>query len=223
MILQHVSGRQLALVLTLVMLAPATALRAQEHALGGRVVGPDGDPLAGQPVILHRVAAGSGATIAADTTDADGRFLLRFEAGATGDDAAYFVAARWQGELYIGPPFRTPIDTTADYTMQVGVPGTSASQLLGSAQAPPRPVAVAPRAFPYRAWLLLIIPLLLAALIAGYLLTRGRGAVRRRRLLLDVALLDETYERELAQGDITDSTLYWAERRNLLERLTHES
>ena len=191
-------------------------------ALDGQVIGPDGSPVSGQVVVLHRVAGGSGATVAEDTSDAEGRFTLRFEPASDEATATYFVASRWEGELYIGPPFRTPIDTAGDYTMQVGVPGTSASTLLGTAAQRPQPMA-APAPFPYRTWLFLIIPLLVMALAAGYLLTRGRGRLRRRQLLLEIARLDETFEAELEEGAIADSAPYWAERRSLLERLTRES
>ena len=213
----------LSLLALAALLLPAAG-HAQANVLQGRVIGPDGVAVAGQTVVLHRVAGGAGATIAEATTDAQGSFALRFDAPELDGDAAYFVAARWQDELYLGPPFRTPIDSTADYTMQVGVPGTSASVLLGNAQPagaapPPAPDAT----FPYRAWLLLIIPLLVLALGTGYLLTRGRGAGRRRKLLLEVALLDDAFESELEQGDIADSRRYWAERRTLLERLARES
>ena len=205
-------------------LLPAAA-RAQANVLAGRVIGPDGEPVAGQSVVLHRVAGGAGATVAQAIADDNGNFALRFDAPDLDSDAAYFVAARWQGELFLGPPFRTPVDSAADYTLQVGVPGTSASVLLGSGQASagPPPQAAAEEPFPYRTWLLLIIPLLVMALATGYFLTRGRGAGRRRRLLLEIAELDETFESELEHGEIANSRLYWAERRALLERLARES
>ena len=213
-------------VLVLMAVLLPTAVGAQTNVLAGRVLGPDGEPVADQTVVLHRVAGGAGATVAQAVSDASGNFALRFDAPDIDGDAAYFVAARWQGELYLGPPFRTPVDSAADYTMQVGVPGTSASVLLGSGQASngpaPQPAATSDP-FPYRTWLLLIIPLLVMALATGYFLTRGRGADRRRRMLLEIAQLDDTFESELVNGDIANSRLYWAERRALLERLARES
>lgn len=219
---------RLALLMWILALAAAatgtqpTLAQAVPGMLDGQVIGPDGGPVAGQIVVLHRVAGGSGATVAEDTSDAEGRFTLRFEPAPDEAAATYFVASRWEGELYIGPPFRTPIDTAGDYTMQVGVPGTSASTLLGTAPQRPPSVTVA-EPFPYRTWLFLIIPLVVMALAAGYLLTRGRGRLRRRQLLLEIARLDETFEAELEEGTIADSTRYWAERRSLLERLGRES
>lgn len=212
-------------ILGLVAILVPSMAHAQANVLAGRVTGPEGEPVAGQTVVLHRVSGGVGATVAEAITDAQGSFALRFDAPGLDGDAAYFVAARWQGELYLGPPFRTPIDSSAGYTLQVGVPGTSASVLLGTT---PSTAAAATRsepaeAFPYRTWLLLIIPLLVMALAAGYLLTRGRGLVRRRKLLVEIARLDDAFESELIQGDIEDSRRYWAERRSLLERLARES
>ncbi len=205
--------------------APVAAQQADSIALGGRVVGPAMEALAGQVVVLHRVAGGTGATIATDTTSEDGRFTL-VAAGQAGDaEATYFVAARYQGDLYIGAPFRPPLPPDVDYTVQVGVPGTSATALLGTA-APQRPAPgrIAPgQSFPYTTWLFLIIPLLVMALAAGYMLTRQRGPVRRRGVLLEIAELDEAHDAELAAGRVSDSTMYWAQRRELLERLPRES
>ena len=77
--------------------------------------------------------------------------------------------------------------------------------------------------FPYARWLFLVIPLLVVALVAGYMLTRRQQPQTRRRLLAQVAELDEIHDTELAAGRIDDSTLYWAERRALLEQLTRVS
>ena len=206
----------------LALAVPAAAQQRDTISLEGRVLGPEGEPLAGQVVVLHRVAQGSGATIAADTSRADGRFTLAAGGFPSSPDATYFVAARYRGELYIGAPFRPPLPPDVDYTVQVGVPGTSATALMGAASAPGSPAPLPEDPFPYRLWILLIIPLLVVALATGYLLTRQRG-VDRRRALLEIAELDEAHDRELAAGHVADSTLYWAERRALLERLRQET
>src|SRR5690606_19302509 len=66
----------------------------------------------------------------------DGRFLLVSQDTADVPGATYFVASRYRGELYIGAPFQPPLPDGVDYTVQVGVPGTSASALLGAASEP---------------------------------------------------------------------------------------
>lgn len=216
------------LVIAAVLLLAAYPAMAQESpgaiSLPGRVIGPAGESLAGQVVVLHRVTDVSGATVATDTTGADGRFLLEADDTADASVGTYFVASRYQGELYIGAPFQFPVPEGIDYTVQVGVPGTSASVLMGEgggSAAPP----VMPRnePFPYARWLFLVIPLLVVALVAGYMLTRRQQPQTRRRLLAQVAELDEIHDTELAAGRIDDSTLYWAERRALLEQLTRVS
>jgi len=218
----NISGQ---LVIVAALLLAAYPAMAQESpaaiSLPGRVIGPAGESLAGQVVVLHRVTNVSGATVATDTTGADGRFLLETQDTADTSGSTYFVASRYQGELYIGAPFQSPVPEGIDYTVQVGVPGTSASVLMGeggSTAAPPAMPSNEP--FPYARWLFLVIPLLLLALVSGYMLTRRQQPQTRRRLLAQVAELDEAYDAELAAGRIDDSTLYWAERRALLEQLT---
>lgn len=201
---------------------PAAAQQTDTISLDGRVLGPGGEPLAGQVVVLHRVAEGSGATIAADTSGSDGGFTLAAGGFSPSPDATYFVAARYEGELYIGAPFRPPLPPDVDYAVQVGVPGTSATALMGAASEPRSTAPQPEEPFPYRLWILLIIPLLVIALAAGYLLTRQRAS-DRRRTLLEIAELDEAHDAELVAGHVADSTLYWAERRALLERLHQES
>lgn len=208
----------------LVSAAPLPAQETDSIRVTGRVIDAAGAPVAGHEVLLHRVADGAGATIAVDTTDDDGAFTLAAGGLTPATEAAHFVAARYEGELYIGAPFRSAVPEGAGYTVQVGVPGTSASALLGNGQTRSSSgVAVESEPFPYRMWLLLIIPLLVVALAAGYMLTRQRGPLRRRRTLLAIAELDEAHENALTAGHVPDSTLYWAERRELLEQLARES
>ncbi|HEU5207955.1 MAG TPA: carboxypeptidase-like regulatory domain-containing protein [Longimicrobiales bacterium] len=211
----------------LLLLAHPAAAQETSGAvsLPGRVIGPSGETMAGQVVVLHRVSNMAGATVATDTTDAEGRFVLESQDTAGAAAATYFVAARYQGELYIGAPFQPPLPDGVQYTVQVGVPGTSASALMGSASEPAaRPTMPgSAEPFPYARWLFLVIPLLIVALVAGYMLTRHRTPATRRRLLAQVAELDETHDAELAAGHVEDSTLYWAERRALLEQLTRAS
>lgn len=213
-------------LLPVLLLGAVDGAFAQETVtLPGRVIGPSGETMPGHVVVLHRVANMAGATVATDTTDADGRFVLVSEdsAATPGPAPTYFVAARYQGELYIGAPFQPPLPDGIEYTVQVGVPGTSASALMGSNTGGPAtsmPPSGSSEPFPYARWLFLVIPLLIVALVGGYMLTRRRTPETRRRLLAQIAELDETHDSELAAGHIEDSTLYWAERRALLEQLT---
>src|SRR5690606_8973531 len=95
--------------------APAAA---QERTLPGRVVDPSDRPVAGLEVFLHRVTDEGAGIVATDTTDAAGQFAL----GVQGDsgEAIFFVAARWEGQLNIGPMMRSPVPQ-ADYVLRVGV------------------------------------------------------------------------------------------------------
>jgi len=180
---------------TLVLLAVACWACADPAAaqdslmtIQGRVLGPDNAALAGQPVVLHRVQAAAGATVAEAVTTADGAFELRAPI-TTDTTAIYFVAARYQGALYIGAPFRAGQAESEDQVIQVGVAGTSANELLGDGSLTmPQPLG---RAVTNRNWLLLVIPLVGVAAVAIYaLIPRGRMP-HNRALLIRIAELDE--------------------------------
>lgn len=183
---------------TLVVVAAACCTFAQPGAaqdsfltIRGRVLGPDNAALAGQPVVLHRVQAAAGATVAEAVTTADGVFELRAPV-ETDSTAIYFVAARYAGELYIGAPFRAGQADAQDQVIQVGVAGTSANELIGNGTvAMPQPLG---RAVTSRNWLLLVIPLAGVAAVAIYaLIPRGR-IPHNRALLIRIAELDEGME-----------------------------
>ena len=207
--------RGMKLCLGLLLFAPALlftpTLAAQELAVRGRVLGPDNSPLAAQHVVLHRVDASGGATVAQATTDATGRYELRVTASAdTG--AVYFVAARYQEELYIGPPFKPAAGSITEQMLQVGVPGTSAEQLMrgeqGGAQPGGRPATS-------RSWMLLLIPLAGVAAVALYALVPRARISPDRALLIRVAELDERL------GSATDAqrTAIREERARLIAQL----
>src|SRR5690606_30584172 len=177
----------------------------------GRVIAADGTPLPGQPVVLHRVQGGSGATIAEAAADATGAFTLSVSE-QTDTSAIYFVATRHEEELYIGRAFRSGDPSSAEQVIQVGVPGTSASALLSGGTAAPQPMG---RAVTSRNWLLLVIPLFGVAAVAAYtLLARGRMP-KDRALLIRVAELDERMT--AAPAAQRDSLL--AERDRLMTQL----
>ena len=165
-----------------------TSASAQEIAVHGRVLGPDGAPLAMERVVLHRVDRSGGATVAEAPSGADGRFLLN--APASNDTSAvYFVAARYQGELYIGQPFRPAMEGTPEQqVLQVGVPETSASAQLADAAGSPPPLG---RTVTSRNALLLIAPLLIASGAVLYLVVPRRRVAPGRALLIRIAEIDE--------------------------------
>jgi hypothetical protein len=153
----------------------------------GRVIGPDNSALAGQAVVLHKVAGATGTTVAESVTDADGRFEL--STPALGDTTAiYFIAARYEGELYIGAPFREAEEEARNQVLQVGVAGTSATAMLEGSGALPQ---ASGRPLTSRSWLLFAIPLLGVAAVAVYALLRRGRLPHDRVALIRLAELDE--------------------------------
>lgn len=184
--------RRACLALAGALLACSTASAQADLHVTGRVVGPDGTPLAGQSVVLHRVDAAGGATIADATSGDDGRFELNAP-GVADSSAVFFIAARYEGELYIAPPFRAGESSMAEQLVRVGVPELSATTLMGSA-APGPPMPPAGRPATPRSWLLLAVPLLGVAAVALYALVRRRGVPPERALLIRLAELDEAID-----------------------------
>ena len=168
-----------------VMALCAGVLPAQQsQLLNGRVMaGLDAVP--NQPVSLHCVTASGGNTLATDTTDADGRFVLPIGTPADGD-GVLFVATRYEGKLYIGDTFRN--DPPPGYALRVGA-GATPIELGTPAAGPP---AVAPTETNAAGLAVLIVS---AVLLGGvfFLATRGR-AVSGRRLLVEIADLDNRNE-----------------------------
>ena len=152
------------LLAALLVTAPASA--QQDMEIRGRVIAADGAALPGQSVVLHRVQGGSGATIAEAAADSAGAFRLSV-AEQTDTSAIYFVATRYEGELYIGRAFRVGEPSAEEQVIQVGVPGTSASALLSGGTAAPQAMG---RAVTNRNWLLLLIPLIGVTAVAVFTL-----------------------------------------------------
>ena len=183
------------LLLMLALASPAAAQNGAGTAQGtpdpvvGAILGPDNAPLAGQSVVLHRVQASAGETVSETTTSADGRFELMLPP-ASDSSAIYFVATRYEGELYIGAPFRAGEQTPGGQIIQVGVAGTSANAMLeGSGTAAmPQPVG---RPLTNRNWLLFVIPLVGVAAVAVYALVPRSRIPPDRALLIRIAELDE--------------------------------
>jgi hypothetical protein len=91
-------------LLACMLAAPCRCSQAAGDDVRGRVIGPDNAGGQDQRVVLHRVDESGGFTIAEAISGDDGTFELR--AGDTDTTGVYFVAARYDEELYIGPPFR---------------------------------------------------------------------------------------------------------------------
>lgn len=168
-------------------MAGDAAAQAAAGTVAGRILGPDNAPLGGQGVVLHRVQEASGATVSEAVTSADGRFTLDLPPG-TDTASIYFVATRYEGELYIGAPFRAGEQDAAGEVIQVGIPGTSATALLGGGPAMPQTVG---RPLTSRNWLLLVIPLIGVAAVAVYALIPRHRVPDDRALLIRIAELDE--------------------------------
>ncbi|MBR9988654.1 MAG: hypothetical protein KFH98_02805 [Gemmatimonadetes bacterium] len=177
----------LLLAVTFAPLADGAAAQ-QPDPVVGRIIGPDNLPLGGQTVVLHRVQAAAGATVAETVTAEDGRFELLLPAGSD-TSAVFFVATRHAGELYIGAPFRAGEQTPGGQIIQVGLPGTSATAMLESGSVSmPQPIG---RPLTNRNWLLLVIPLVGVSAVAVYALIPRSRVAPDRAMLIRIAELDE--------------------------------
>lgn len=180
-----------------------TLLPAQQApVLNGRVMA-GLNAVANQPVSLHRVTGSGGNTLATDTTDADGRFVLPLGAPA-GNDGVLFVATRYEGKLYIGDTFRN--DPPPGYALRVG-PGATPIE-LGTSASPP------PAAAPTRTNRAGITVLLVSAILLGgiFFLAVRRRAVSGRQLLVEIADLDN-------RNEVTALPGYSQQRAELVRRL----
>jgi hypothetical protein len=163
---------------------PAAPAFAQSATLQGRAVDADGRPVANLEVLMHRVAGGSGANVARDTTDDAGAFTLT--APTTPDDSAvYFAATRYRDELFVGAFVRLPFASDPEYRLEVGGQPFS----LAGPATPTGPIATSPVS-PRRRWLA-AVPLLGLAMFAAAAGLRAARPPAHRRLLLRLAVLDE--------------------------------
>lgn len=195
-----------AIVLALALIFTPVGLRAQAAAgapaaastLSGTAVDTAGKPVAGVELTLHRVTGQSGAPVARDTSDAQGRFQLGIPAERD-PDAIFFVATRYNGDLFIGQTFKAPYPAGQSYTLTIGVNPIRPEAFQpqpGAAAAAPVPEGA--RDDDQRAGRLFLAAILaLAALgalgFAGARWRRERVERRRRGLVLEVAALDERY------------------------------
>jgi hypothetical protein len=193
----------------------AAPLHAQE--LRGVVVDSANKPVAAETVMLHNVAPAAGSVLGQTLTDSTGAFVFPSVATAP-DGSVYFAAVRRDGQLYIGPMLRAPLaDLTPGYRIEIG-PGGRMPELGPAATAQPG----LPSGEEGGGARLLLIPLGAAAAIAAWFVLRPRGVRSRRRLLIDIAELDE---RRAAAGpaSATDDALWQERRAELLDELRHET
>ncbi len=220
--------RQRVLTLAAVaLLALARAAAAQAPALAGQVVDSAGKPVPDQHVTLHRVDQSSGAMVDSAVSDAGGRFTMHLPPlAAPGDTGGvYFAATRWQGQLYIGAPFKRAAIPTPPYLVTVGVNPVQMGPVGAEGGAgpaateaqPPTPAASGNTG----RWFLAIVLGLVALGAVSYALiggTRERSALRRRVLLARIAELDER-----AQSAPADEAARLREQRaELVSQLTEE-
>jgi hypothetical protein len=183
----------------------SAAASAQDLVLAGQVIGPDGQPVPGQAVLLHRVTDQGGELLTQSTTGDDGRFTLRVTSSAPAS-GVFFVATRFRGQIYIGPLIRPPFPEGQEYVVQVGVAGVGDIEGLTAATRSPQPPQPTRGLFPWA--------LLAAALGAGVWLTvEGSGPSRRRRALIRIAQLDER-----CAGAADPPATYLRTRRHLLQQ-----
>ena len=197
------AGRQPLMLAFAGMLLSVTLLPAQQGpVLNGRVMaGVNAVP--NQPVSLHRVTGSGGNTLATDTTDADGRFVLPLGPPTEGD-GVLFVATRYEGKLYIGDTFRG--DPPAGYALRVGAGATPIE--LGTPASTPAPAA------PPETNRAGIAVLLVSAILLGgiFFLAMRRRAGSGRQLLVEIAELDN-------RNEVTTLPTYAQQRAELLRRL----
>lgn len=192
-------------------------LPAQAQELAGTAVDSAGRPLPSVPVALHRVGGGSGASVAAASTDRDGRFRFVIERP---DSALYFVAMRHGERMYIGPPVRGGAERVMDYVVraEAGNEVGAVASALGGRGAAPR--TLAPPGPPAASgegavWLLVVLALVVAAVFVT-----TAPAYRRRRGREMVMELARIENRLAAAAPGSDTTADQRRRESLRERLT---
>lgn len=182
-----------------VALAPGLAAAQQ---LSGVAQGPEGQPLSGLPVVLHRVGGGGGAFVATDTTTPEGRF--QFPLGEA-DSAIYFVALRYDGRMYIGPAVEGGGEAVSGYVVRVE-PGSEAGAVasaLSGQRTTTRPASPAARteSVSSDAGAFILVGLLALAAGAAFVMAAPRY---RHRTTRDALIELATVENALAEPESPD-------------------
>lgn len=160
------------------LLVASLPLQAQTSELRGRVFGPDGEPVAGVSVVLHRVTDDGGTEVGRAVSDGDGAFVI--DAGEVTPGGLYFAATRHDGSLFMGPIFRDLREIDSEYVIVVGLNAVGGAATPG----PPPPPGAG------RGWL---VGLLLGGVGLAFVV---RPFLARRRAHPDRAILLELAEIE---------------------------
>ena len=164
------------------VLASASAAFGQS-VINGRVVDPQNNPVPDLQVLLHAVNESRGMDVDTDTTAADGTFSV--SAGVTAEDAVYFVAVMWNGQLYMGDLLRAPFPLEQEYVVRVGVNPVDVSAEAAETQITPEE-AEQNRS---RGAIVIVVAGAVIAGLLGYGLRRRPAA--QRRWLVELARLED--------------------------------
>ncbi|NIP78201.1 MAG: hypothetical protein GWM90_02960 [Gemmatimonadetes bacterium] len=192
------------LLALLVVLRPAPGA-AQEIA--GMAVGPEGEPLAGVPVVLHRVGEGGGAFVATDTAGPDGTFHFAIESP---DSAIYFAVVRYEGRMYVGPAAQAGAEPVTGYVLRVepaAEAGAVGAALSGRAPAmpPARPASRTGDAASNDIGAIVLVALLGLSTATAFLVAAPRYRRRRtREALVEIAGIDRRLDDPEFDGDRAD-------------------
>jgi hypothetical protein len=206
-----------------IMTLMATPGAAAGQEVQGVALDPDGDPLPGVVVALHRIGdMGSGANVASVTTDEAGRFRFEVEVA---DSALYFAAMRYADAMYIGPPAMAGVERVEDYVLRAepsAEAGAVASALsrqpgMGMGRGMPAGAVQAPGVGATGQGgtdIALIVVALLALAAAGLFITTAPRYRRHRTrdTLIEVA----TLENRLAEDPLPDERAELERRRDQL-------
>lgn len=202
--------RRLLPLLLLALLLP-TGLSAQNPRLRGVVTDPEGLPVAGITVSLHRVSEqGGGEEVGRDVTGEDGRFEIVIGADHR-EGGVYFAATRFEGTLYMGEPFRSLADLPDgfDYPIIIGSGGITAGPAVQQPPAPPPSDG--------RGLVLIIAAAALLAISLPFL--RSRRKDNAREVLAEIARLDEEFAARPGGPSPESDPEYIAAREALQDRL----
>jgi hypothetical protein len=160
---------------------------AQGPILRGQVVDPDGLPVTGITVSLHHVTDSGGSEVGRAVSDQEGRFEIALV--GEGNGGVYFAATRFDGTLYMGEPFRTLAEASADYRILIGAGGITGGSAAGPALQPPG----SPGDRQGRGAVALLLAAIGIAVVLFPLLRLRRGPLAVRTVLAELAELEEAH------------------------------
>lgn len=164
-------------------------LFAQNSVLRGRVVDPEGRPVAGITVTLHHVTEGGGAEVGRALSDQAGTFAIEASEEAAG--GVYFAATRFEGALYMGTPLRSFAEAGDDYRIVIGEGGFAGGPAVGQPSG----------SGGGQGWVVLLLLALLGGAAVVIPLRRARrGPLALRSILSELAELEEGHARRTAEA-----------------------